>query len=81
MKAFLFDNLYRHYRVVRMTTKARRIVTDLFTAFLDEPRLLPPDHQERARVDRPRAIADYVAGMTDRYAIKEHQRLFGIQEK
>jgi dGTPase len=81
MKAFLFDNLYRHYRVVRMTTKARRIVTELFAAFLDEPRLLPPDHQHRARIDKPRAIADYVAGMTDRYAIKEHQRLFGIEEK
>jgi dGTPase len=55
-------------------------VRELFTAFLDEPRLLPPDHQARAAVDAPRAIADYVAGMTDRYAIKEHRRLFAIGE-
>lgn len=79
LKSFLHDNLYRHYRVMRMSTKARRVVADLFTAFLDEPRLLPLDHQKRAAVDAPRAIADYVAGMTDRYAIKEHERLFAIR--
>ncbi len=78
LKSFLHDNLYRHYRVMRMTAKARRIVDDLFTAFLSEPKLLPVDHQMRAETDAPRAIADYVAGMTDRYAIKEHQRLFAI---
>jgi dGTPase len=47
---------------------------------MDEPRLLPQDHQARAERDRPRAIADYVAGMTDRYAMKEHQRLFAVGE-
>ncbi|MGZ9060013.1 MAG: deoxyguanosinetriphosphate triphosphohydrolase, partial [Burkholderiaceae bacterium] len=78
LKSFLHDELYRHYRVMRMATKARRIVSDLFAAFLAEPRLLPEDHQKRAADDAPRAIADYVAGMTDRYAIKEHQRLFAI---
>jgi dGTPase len=78
LKRFLFQHLYRHYLVMRMTAKARRIVSDLFGAFMDEPRLLPPDHQARAAVDKPRAIADYVAGMTDRYAMKEHQRLFAI---
>ncbi|MDQ3216206.1 MAG: deoxyguanosinetriphosphate triphosphohydrolase [Pseudomonadota bacterium] len=79
MKSFLHDNLYRHYRVMRMTAKARRIVADLFGAFLAEPKLLPLDHQLRAAtVDTPRLIADYVAGMTDRYAISEHHRLFGI---
>jgi dGTPase len=78
LKAFLHQHLYRHYQVMRMSAKARRIVTDLFAAFLDEPRLLPVDHQKRAETDPPRAIADYVAGMTDRYAIKEHQRLFTI---
>jgi dGTPase len=78
LKSFLHDNLYRHYRVMRMTAKARRIVADLFAAFLEEPRLLPLEHQLRARVSAPRAIADYVAGMTDRYAIKEHQRLFAV---
>ena len=63
---------------MRMSTKARRIVTDLFNAFIEEPRLLPPDHQKRAELDPARAIADYVAGMTDRYAIKEHRRLFAV---
>jgi dGTPase len=80
LKGFLHDNLYRHYRVMRMTAKARRIVTDLFRAFDDEPRMLPADHQLRAAENAPRAIADYVAGMTDRYAIKEHRRLFTIGE-
>ncbi|MFN9029534.1 MAG: deoxyguanosinetriphosphate triphosphohydrolase [Betaproteobacteria bacterium] len=80
LKRFLFRNLYRHYRVMRMTAKARRIVVDLFNAFMDEPRLLPTDHQQRAAQDQARAIADYVAGMTDRYAMKEHQRLFAIGE-
>ena len=80
LKRFLRDHLYRHYQVMRMTEKARRIVRDLFQAFLDEPRLLPTDHRQRAERDRPRAIADYVAGMTDRYAIKEHRRLFAVGE-
>jgi len=78
LKSFLHDELYRHYRVMRMSAKARRIVSDLFAVFLGEPRLLPDDHQKRAADDAPRAIADYVAGMTDRYAIKEHKRLFAI---
>ena len=78
LKKFLHDHLYRHYQVMRMTAKARRIVHELFTAFADEPRLLPTDHQARAAVDRPRAIADYVAGMTDRYAIREHRRLYTV---
>ena len=78
LKSFLHDHLYRHYRVMRMSTKARRIVTDLFNGFIEEPRLLPPDHQRRAELGAARAIADYVAGMTDRYAIKEHQRLFAV---
>jgi len=80
LKSFLLHNLYRHFRVMRMTTKARRIVADLFGAFHDEPRLLPLDHQARFAEDKARAIADYVAGMTDRYAMKEHQRLFAIGE-
>ncbi len=78
MKAFLSENLYRHYRVMRATEKARRIVRDLFAAFLAEPRLLPPDHRAQSQTALPRAIADYIAGMTDRYAIKEHTRLFAV---
>ncbi len=78
LKRFLRENLYRHYRVVRTSAKARRMVADLFQAFHAEPRLLTPEFQARARVDAPRAIADYIAGMTDRYAILEHRRLFAI---
>lgn len=80
LKAFLQRALYRHYRVMRMTTKARRIVSELFEAFYQEPRLLPNDHQLRAEADRARVIADYVAGMTDRYAIREHRRLYSVDE-
>ncbi|GAA4337118.1 deoxyguanosinetriphosphate triphosphohydrolase [Pigmentiphaga soli] len=78
LKRFLFDNLYRHYRVMRMTSKGKRIVRDLFTAFLEEPRLLPPQYQVEGRAEQARAIADYIAGMTDRYATKEHRRLFAL---
>jgi len=81
LKSFLRDKLYRHPEVMRMTAKSRRIVHDLFDAFHQEPRLLPADHQARAAHDGPRAIADYIAGMTDRYAIKEHRRLFAIDER
>lgn len=78
LKKFLFDNLYRHYRVLRMSTKARRIVRELFAAFLDDPRLLPPDYRRAGFNEQARAIADYIAGMTDRYAIREHKRLFDM---
>jgi len=80
LKRFLRENLYRHYRVVRMSAKAARIVRELFEAFLSDPRLLPPDFQAQAMTDAPRAIADYIAGMTDRYAFREHRRLFAIEE-
>ncbi|VCU69221.1 Deoxyguanosinetriphosphate triphosphohydrolase [Pigmentiphaga humi] len=81
LKTFLRDNLYRHYKVLRMTTKAKRILRDLFTAFMDDPRLLPPQYQARASLGQARAIADYIAGMTDRYAIKEHRRLFLVSDE
>lgn len=80
LKLFLRDKLYRHYQVLRMTNKARRIVGDLFAAFMDDPHILPPQYQAMAREDKPRAIADYIAGMTDRYAMKEHRRLFAVGE-
>ncbi|MFC5303120.1 deoxyguanosinetriphosphate triphosphohydrolase [Azospira restricta] len=78
LKRFLRTHLYRHYQVLRMTNKARRIIGDLFAAFLADPRLLPPQYQRAD--DQPRAVADYVAGMTDRYAMKEHRRLFAVGE-
>jgi len=80
LKRFLHDNLYRHPRVLRTSAKARRIVSELFGAFLAKPRLLPPDFRARARQDAPRAIADYIAGMTDRFAIREHARLLNSRD-
>ena len=80
LKHFLRVNLYQHFQVLRMTNKARRIITDLFGAFMEDPRLLPPQYVKMAIADKPRAIADYVAGMTDRYAIREHRRLFAVGE-
>jgi dGTPase len=80
LKRFLRDELYRHYQVLRMTAKARRIISELFAAFLGDPRLLPPQYQVMAQDDTPRAIADYIAGMTDRYAMREHRRLFAVGE-
>ena len=78
LKSFLRDKLYRHAEVMRMTSKSRRIVRELFDAFHQEPRLLPSDHHARVAAYGPRAIADYIAGMTDRYAIREHRRLFAV---
>lgn len=80
LKKFLLQNLYRHYRVLRMTTKAQRIVRDLFEAFFDQPRLLPEDYRREGQTEQARAIADYIAGMTDRYAVLEYRRLFQIEE-
>jgi dGTPase len=81
LKQFLRRNLYQHYQVARMANKAKRIVTELFAAFRGEPRMLPPQYQTFAtRETLARAIADYIAGMTDRYAIREHRRLFSVQD-
>lgn len=76
LKRFLRQNLYYHDRVLRMTHKARRIVRDLFEAFIAEPGLLAAEHRREDFNEQARAIADYVAGMTDRFAIKEHRDLF-----
>jgi len=81
LKTFLHKHLYRHYRVMRMSAKAHRIIKELFMAFLSDNRLLPPQYQQQAEVDQARAVADYVAGMTDRYAIKEYRRLFVVEEE
>ncbi|MBA5606026.1 deoxyguanosinetriphosphate triphosphohydrolase [Duganella sp. FT3S] len=82
LKRFLRANLYQHYQVNRMRVKASRIVRELFQAFMAEPVLLPPDYQDKSgEADkRARKIADYIAGMTDRYAIREHRRLFSLEE-
>jgi dGTPase len=82
LKRFLHANLYRHYKVNRMRVKASRIVRDLFDAFMTDPVLLPPDYQDDSGdvTKQARKIADYIAGMTDRYAIREHRRIFSIDE-
>jgi len=80
LKQFLRLNLYQHHQVARMTNKARRIVSDLFNAFVGEPRLLPPQYQAQAGIDTARTVADYIAGMTDRYAMREYRRLFSVDE-
>lgn len=81
LKGFLNENLYRHFEVLRMTAKARRIIRDLFAAFTENPRLLPPQYQEMAASgSAARATADYIAGMTDRYSMKEYRRLFSVGE-
>lgn len=77
LKTFLFDNLYHHERVLHMTGEARRIIVELFAAYMANPGLMPLQHRERYDASKARAIADYIAGMTDRYAAKEHQRLYG----
>jgi dGTPase len=81
LKQFLRRNLYQHYLVARMANKARRIVSDLFGAFQADPRMLPPQYRTDAgATPLARSIADYIAGMTDRYAIREHRRLFAVAE-
>jgi dGTPase len=89
LKQFLRKNLYRHYRVLRMTTKANKVVESLFAAFMEKPELMPPEHWDHARklegdegdAGRARAVADYIAGMTDRFAILEYDRLFDPSER
>ncbi len=83
LKRFLFEEFYRHYRVVRMAVKAERLLSDLFGAYLSEPRQLPPEVQARLAEGNALAgvVCDYLAGMTDRYAILEHNRLFDPAER
>jgi dGTPase len=82
MRAFLFERMYRHYRVNRMTSKAKRVVRNLFDLFLAEPQTLPTFWRLQAQTvegdPRARVIADYIAGMTDRFAVDEHRRLFDL---
>ena len=82
LKRFLRQNLYRHYQVNRMRVKASRIVRELYEAFTAEPVLLPPDYQVQSGDEgkQVRMIADYIAGMTDRYAIREHRRIFALED-
>jgi dGTPase len=82
LKEFLKTHMYRHWRVNRMTSKARRVVAELFRLYVAEPEILPPEW--RAQADGPRTprtarrVADFIAGMTDRFALEEHRRLFDM---
>jgi dGTPase len=80
LKGFLFERMYRHHKVNRMTSKARRVVRDLFELYMREPECLPADWREQLdpadKRRSARVVADYIAGMTDRFALDEHQRLF-----
>lgn len=78
LKRFLRTHLYEHCEVVRMMDKARRIMRELFEAFTGDLRLLPVQYRELASADPMRTVADYIAGMTDRYAMREHRRLFAV---
>ncbi len=87
LKRFLFQNMYRHYRVVRMAVKAERVIQDLFHAYMEHPEMLPAGTASRRarQVDdengRARVVADYIAGMTDRYALDEYDRLFNVHAR
>jgi len=89
LRAFLKERMYRHFRVNRETSKARRVVVDLFSLFMAEPTCLPTEWQgylrafigEAEMIGRARTIADYIAGMTDRYALLEYRRLFNMDAR
>ena len=77
LKDFLYKNMYRHYRVVRMQKKAERILSELFHAYVSEPNMLPIHFQDQLEIKgKEKTICDYLAGMTDRFAVDEYQKLF-----
>jgi dGTPase len=82
LRAFLHERMYRHWKVNRVRSQARRILAEMFTLFRAEPDVLPPPWsarlEGRGEGDRARVICDYIAGMTDRFAIEEHRRLFNL---
>lgn len=87
LKSFLRKNLYQHYRVHRKGNKAKKIISDLYAAFYDDACLMPDEYREKANIcqqqkgdsGRARVVSDYIAGMTDRYAIAEHERIFNAR--
>ncbi len=83
LKSILMDRLYSHYRVKRMAVKAAKVIEDLFHAYMEEPRQMPTHVQLRieTEADTPQVVADYIAGMTDRFALDEHKKLFDPNEK
>ncbi len=85
LRSFLFQRMYRHYKVNRMANKAKRVITCLFELFMSEPNCLPSEWQLDSRhiknAVQARTVADYIAGMTDRYALLEYERLFDLKAK
>ncbi|WP_339741667.1 deoxyguanosinetriphosphate triphosphohydrolase [uncultured Maricaulis sp.] len=83
LRRHLFANMYRHYKVNRMMSQGQRVMSDLFDLYLADPGVLPPDVQrdmgEAGSAQTARAVCDYIAGMTDRFAVEEHRRLFTVQ--
>ena len=77
------EKLYRHHRITRMTMKAQRVMTDLFHTYMDEPLQMPPHVHHRIEAGEPQArvVADYIAGMTDRFAFDEYKKLFDPYER
>ena len=82
LRAFLMDKLYHHYRVIRMATKAKRFIKELYNVYADKPEQLPPETQKRLPADgAKRVVCDYIAGMTDRFCLDEYKKLFNPYEK
>ena len=85
LRSFLFQRMYRHYKVNRMANKAKRVITSLFELFMSEPSCLPSEWQNDSsdiqNASHARTVADYIAGMTDRYALLEYERLFDLKAK
>jgi dGTPase len=85
IKKFLLENMYRHYKLNRMTSKGRRVVKDLFSLLVDEPGCLPSEWQKKVgssdKATTAQIVADFVGGMTDRFALDEHRRLFDLQSR
>ena len=82
LRKFLFENMYRHYKVNRMMGQATRVVRELFDLFLEDPDILPTDLRNRCDAPKTattaRIVCDHIAGMTDSYAISEHRKLFSV---
>lgn len=82
MREYLFNNLYNHYRVIRMADKAKRFIEDLFNVYINRIEQLPPSAKKRLAWETPyRVVCDYIAGMTDRFALEEYKKLFDPLEK
>jgi dGTPase len=82
LREFLFEKMYRHYRMIRMADKAKRIITQLFGAYLEDSNQLPPEFRYRFKDEnKMQLICDYIAGMTDRFALQEYKKLFDPFER